>query len=142
MSRRRCTLAVLALVLLAAPALAAEPPAAEPTAADPSLFADGGLFTPAPQPAAPPCHACATGFTTSPGGGAPSHWGYGGDCSSAQSNLRSQLLSATTAFCFDIDPDTIGRCSFSVVNTCTCYYQGGQYVVEGYANFGCWIYIC
>ena len=141
MSPCRCALAVLALVLAAvAPAVAAEPPAADPPAADSSLFKDGALFTPAPKPAAPECHFCGTGFTTSPGGGAPSHWGHGADCASAQSDVRSQLLAYVNADCQNYG--TAGRCSFQVVYTCSCYYQGGQWVVDAYANYGCWVYYC
>ncbi len=131
MSVCRLGFAAVALCLVAvAPAFAA----------DPSLFTEVPQWTPAPKPAAPPCHHCGTGFTTSPGGGAASHWGHGADCAAAQSDVRSQLLAYVNADCQNYG--TAGRCSFQVVYTCSCYYQGGQWVVDAYANYGCWIYYC
>lgn len=140
MSPCRCTLAVLALVLAAvAPAVAADPPAADPPAADSSLFKDGALFTPAPTPAAPPCHYCGTGFTTSPGGGAASHWGFGADCTAAQNDVRAQLLAYVNDDCQNYG--TAGRCSFQMVVT-WCGWNGSQYQADAYANYGCWVYYC
>ena len=106
----------------------------------PPMRACSTSATRAPKPAAPECHFCGTGFTTSPGGGAPSHWGHGADCASAQSDVRSQLLAYVNADCQNYG--TAGRCSFQVVYTCSCYYQGGQWVVDAYANYGCWVYYC
>lgn len=136
MSHCRTALVVFAL------AFAAFSPvfAAEPAAVDDPLAIELPLQTPAPKPTAPPCQACATGFTTSPGGGQASHWGHGSDCTSAQNDLRSQLLAAANAFCMDLDG--LPRCSFQVVHTVACWWNGSQYVSDGYANFGCWIYIC
>ncbi len=147
MDRRHLVLVLLAAVLaLAAPAVAQSPedgalPVAEvqPDAGAPPALAEGPLFTPAPEQKAPECHFCGGGFTTSIGG-APSHWGYGADCTSAQNDARAQLSSFVNADCQNWG--NAGRCTFQVVYTCSCYQQGGQWVVDAYANYNCWIYYC
>ncbi len=95
----------------------------------------------APEPALKAsCYGCATGYTTSPGGGQASHWGLGSSCALAQSSLTSQTRSAATAICADFDD--YGICSFGVVVTAPCWWSStyNQYVVDGYANFGCRYY--
>lgn len=147
MDRRHLVLVLLAVLLaLAAPAVAQSPegvalPVAEvePDAGAPPELGEGPLFTPAPETKAPPCHFCGGGFTTS-WGGAPSHWGHGPDCASAQADVRSQLLAFINDDCQNYG--TAGRCSFQVVYTCSCYQEGGQWVVDAYANYGCWVYFC
>jgi hypothetical protein len=151
MRATRCVLTVLALsVAIATPAFAGDQVAGDPAVVDPvavdqvssddtSPITDNPLFTPAPQPAAPPCAACFSGFTTSPGGGQASHWGFGSDCSAAQTDVRSQLLAYTTAECQSYDG--YGRCGFQLVVT-WCGWNGSQYQADAYANFSCWLSIC
>lgn len=146
MTPRRSVLAMLSVLALAAamPALAADgqqaapPPAAAADAA--ALFPDGPLFTPAPQPMAPECHFCSSTLSTSPGGGAPSHWGHGATCTDAQNDVRAQLAALVDSRCFQLGD--YGRCSFAVVFTCTCYFQDGQWVVDAYATYRCWVNYC
>lgn len=143
--RIRIAAFVLVLLALAAGPALAEDPTPAPAALDVSgaggLWpAEGPLFTPVPEQKAPPCHYCGGPFTTSPGGGAPSHTGVGGDCTAAANNLRSQLQAAANAECQNFGE--AGRCALTVVQTCSCYSSGGQVVVDGYADFACWIYWC
>ena len=96
------------------------------------------LFTPAPISLAS-CTPCIGSYTTSPGGGAASHWGMGSSCTAAQTDLTNQTRSAANAVCFDIDD--YGVCSFSVVVTAACWSPSyGTYQVDGYANFKCRIW--
>lgn len=147
MRPRRLILPALALVLLASvlPALADAPPVDTPPAeAAPAeaapLFPESPLFTPAPKPAAPECHFCSSTFTTSPGGGAPSHWGHGATCLDAQNDARAQLSAFVNDQCFSLGD--YGRCAFAVVFTCSCYQQNGQYVIDAYATYRCWVNFC
>lgn len=145
MSRNGLVLTLLlALVLAAAPpasaAVEVAPPPAEAVAGAGSPFAEGPLFTPAPKPAAPECHFCSSTLTTSPGGGAPSHWGHGADCTAAQNDVRAQLSAFVDSQCMSLGD--FGRCAFAVVYTCTCYYQNGQWVVDAYATYRCWVNYC
>lgn len=139
MSALRTPLAALALfaLTLGAPAFAATPPAkiALP-------LPDDGLQTPEPLPLAPPCSSCVSGFTSSPGGGAASHWGFGSDCTAALSDLRAQLSAYANDVCA-IEGD-YGRCAFSVIQTSSCFYSSGHgaYQIDGYTNFSCWISWC
>lgn len=118
-----------------------ETPAVPESAQQPSLF-DDALQTPAPVPMAPPCSSCVGGFTSSPGGGAASHWGFGSDCTAATSNLRSQLSNYANSVCA-VEGD-YGRCAFSVIHTSSCFYNPsyGLYQIDGYTNFSCWISWC
>lgn len=147
MNRGRFVFVALSLFALAVavPAAAAGAPAAAPPVADatetaPLLPAEGPLFTPAPKPAAPECHFCGSTMSTSPGGGAPSHWGHGADCTAAQNDVRAQLSAFVDSQCAGLGD--YGRCAFAVVFTCTCYYQEGQWVVDAYATYRCWINYC
>lgn len=92
------------------------------------------LFTPAPEVRVPICQ-CEMGHTTSLGSGYPSHAGFGGNCTAAKANLRSQLELAAMSSCeFD-------ACSVVVVHTSACYVtKTGTTGIDGYANYGCWIY--
>jgi hypothetical protein len=147
------TLAVLALAFAAGvPALADDPPPPDPVvvtdapadqaapADEPLLVPEGPLFTPAPKPMAPECHFCSSTFSTSPGGGAASHWGHGATCTDAQNDVRNQLSAYVNSICFDLGE--AGRCAFSVVYTCSCYYSGGQWVIDAYATYRCWVFYC
>lgn len=118
---------------------AAAPPAVEWADAAP-LFSEGPLFTPAPKPMAPECHFCSSTFTTSPGGGAPSHWGHGATCTDAQNDVRAQLSTHVNDICSGFGD--YGRCAFAVVFTCTCYQDNGQFVVDAYATYRCWVNYC
>lgn len=145
-------LAVLALAFAAAgPALADDPPPPDPAVvtdapadeavpADDPFLPEGPLFTPAPKPMAPECHFCSSTFSTSPGGGAASHWGHGATCTDAQNDVRNQLSAYVNAICFDLGD--AGRCAFSVVYTCSCYQSGGQWVIDAYATYRCWVFYC
>lgn len=117
-------------VVLAVPAFAGEAP----------LVAESDLFVPEVLETAA-CTACIGSYTTSPGGGAASHWGKGTSCAAAQTDLTSQTRSVATGFCLGIDD--YGTCSFTVVVTGACWWSSdyGLYVVDGYANFKCreWI---
>lgn len=146
MTPGRFVLAALSMLVVAAamPAFAgveeaAAPPAAEWAEAAP-LFDEGPLFTPAPKPMAPECHFCSSYFTTSPGGGAASHWGHGATCTDAQNDVWAQLSTHVNNICSGLGD--YGRCAFSVVYTCACYQDGGQYVIDAYANFRCWVNYC
>lgn len=149
MDRRHPVLVLVAVLFaaaLAVPALAESPAeVAAPIAAAgaageaPLPIGESPLFTPEPEEKAPECHFCGGNFTTSVGGG-PSHWGFGADCASAQADARAQLSSYVNADCQNWG--FAGRCTFQVVYTCSCYQQGGQWVVDAYANYNCWIYYC
>ncbi len=98
------------------------------------------LFNPAPVSQAT-CIACTGNYTTSPGGGAASHWGMGTSCTAAQTDLNNQTRAAANSVCYSIDD--YGVCSFSVVVTGACWSPSyGTYQVDGYANFKCrvWTY--
>ena len=143
---RRLVVSVSALlILLAAPPLLADaaPPAAPPPTdtAEAALFLpEDQLFTPAPKPAAPECHFCSSTLTTSPGGGAASHWGHGATCTDAQNDVRAQLSAFVNSQCLSLGD--YGRCAFAVVYTCACYQQNGQYVIDAYATYRCWVNYC
>jgi hypothetical protein len=152
MTPRRFVLAALSLIVAlsistaaAMPAFAAgveeaaAPPAAEWADAAP-LFDEGPLFTPVPKPMAPECHYCSSTFTTSPGGGAASHWGHGATCTDAQNDVRAQLSTFVNDLCSGLGD--YGRCAFAVVYTSACYESGGQWVIDAYANFRCWVNYC
>jgi hypothetical protein len=80
------------------------------------------------------CIECVTGYTTSPSDTA-SHWGKGSSCSAAQSDLDQKLLDAAEQFC---GPTSIGSCQLQVQVTAPCWHNGTEYVVDGYADFGCY----
>jgi hypothetical protein len=147
MTPGRFVLATLSLLVAAAamPAFAAgveeaaAPPAAGSADAAP-LFAEGPLFTPAPKPMAPVCHYCSSTLTTSPGGGAASHWGHGATCTDAENDVRAQLSAYVNTQCTELG--TAGRCGFAVVFTAACYFSNGQWIADAYANYRCWVYWC
>ncbi len=116
----------LTLALLSnAPAAFAAPAGADPLA---------DLFNPAPISMA--CTTCTGSYTTSPGGGAASHWGMGTSCTAAQTDLSNQARAVANAFCYGVDD--YGVCSFAVVVTGACWSPSyGQYQVDGYANYKC-----
>jgi hypothetical protein len=105
-----------------------------------SLFAEDPLFTPAPKPMAPVCHTCSSTISTSPGGGNPSHTGYGATCEQAQNDVRAQLSAVADTYCYQIGD--YGRCAFSVVFTCLCRPDGGQWASDAYATYRCWANYC
>lgn len=128
-------------------AVAAEPPSepatptAPATAAEPApIDFESGLFTPAPEPA-DPCHRCMGLLrSTSPGGGAASHWGFGSSCSIALQDVTNQLWSAAADIC--VDDGALGACSLTVVQTAPCWWNGSQWVIDAYATFKCMQYLC
>lgn len=127
-------LCALGLTLLALSPASAEEAAPRATST-PSLEE---LFTPTPQPVSA-CFGCGSVvYTTSPGGGAPSHWGKGTSCANAQSDLTTQTRTAANAICA-LESDGLGACRSTVVVTTSCWWSPayGLYVVDGYANFGC-----
>jgi hypothetical protein len=144
-SGRLALVSTLLLSLSAAsPALAggegaAPPPAAPAVEATPAPF-QSPLLTPEPLPMAPPCHFCSSTLTTSPGGGAASHWGHGATCTEAKNDVTSQLSSFVNADCTNYG--TAGRCAFAVVYTSDCYAQNSVVVVDAYATYRCWVYYC
>ena len=123
----------IAALLAAGVAYSAEPVATVPAAPTDSLDA---LLNPAPTELAI-CTACVGPYTTSPGSGQASHWGFGGSCSDALTDLTNQTRAAARAYCLDLDD--YGTCSFSVVTTAPCWWNSGYglYQVDGYANFKC-----
>lgn len=98
-----------------------------------------------PEPVERGCYLCAGAIrTTSPGGGAASHWGMGASCTAAQAHLENQLNLAALDFCNGHQGAGAGFCNVVVVVTAACYWspQFQTYVVEGYANFKCQYFIC
>lgn len=124
MMRKMFPLACLVALLTVPAAFAAEGGALE-----------SDLFAPEPLQTAV-CTACGGNYTTSPGGGAASHWGMGSSCSTAQSDLTTQTRAAATSFCLS-NIDDYPSCSLTVVVTAACYWNGSMYQVDGYANFKC-----
>lgn len=123
----------LVLALAAATAFAAEP-----ATTSPSFMA---LETPAPLELLPPgeCrYRCMGNFTTSPGGGQPSHWGMDSDCNVANTILLNELSAAADAGCWALGHD--GACVVTPVITTTCTNSNHQ--ADGYANYKCSFEIC
>ena len=146
MTPGRLVLISLCLVLAAgAPALAAGQPAvaAPPAGAAETgspLPDEGPLFTPAPKLMAPECHFCSSTYSTSPGGGAASHWGHGATCTDARNDVWAQLSAYVDGYCAGVGD--FGRCAFQVVYTSDCYAQNNVVVVDAYATFRCWTNYC
>jgi hypothetical protein len=108
---------------------------AAPTCSD----ALGALFTPAPISQAS-CIACSGSYTTSAGGGAASHWGFGSTCSAALTDLTNQTKAAANNYCL-ANVDDYLSCNFAVVITGGCAWTGSQYRYDGYANFSCKVWV-
>lgn len=138
-SRHLLALALLSWMVLV-PATAAEMAPDTPLAVEAPLLFEEPLFTPAPKPMAPECHFCSSTLTTSPGGGAASHWGFGASCTAAESDATAQLSAYVNSVCSELGE--AGRCGFQVVYTAACYYQNDQWIVDAYANYKCWVYYC
>lgn len=119
--------AVLALTLLltsfSIPALAAS--AAEAPLAE----LDEQLFTPDPD-AKGTCISCVGSYSTAV------NWGMGATCAAAFQDLENHVLPEAHDFCRTTIGGLTRACDFELVGT--CYYSGGQYVVDGYGAFGCW----
>lgn len=126
---RRLVVALAFVTLLGSPAafsaVAASPP-------------DSDLFAPEPIQTAV-CTSCVGTYTTSPGGGAASHWGMGTSCTAAQSDLTAQTRAAANSYCLSY-VDDYPSCSLTVVVTAACFWNGSTYQVDGYANFKCRIW--
>lgn len=104
-------------------------------AADASIetpAADEGqqLFTPQPVEMGE-CITCVGSYATS------IDWGTGSNCDEARQNLDSQLRSTALNDCRSFGART--SCDFQVTVTAQCSFdcQGGYYVVDGYATYGC-----
>ena len=132
-----CTGALLVFATLISPAAWSETSTAPVPASDLEL---AELFTPEPTPTAG-CWGCGGSYTTSPGGGAASHWGFGNSCTEALNDLTSQTRAAANAFCLAYEDG--GTCNFRVVQTAACWWSAsyGKYVVDGYANFSCRVWV-
>lgn len=123
--RKLLALAVLVTSLVGPGALAG---------ADTPTGPGGDLFTPEPIETAV-CWSCAGSYTTSPGGGAASHWGMGSSCSAAQTDFNSQTGSAANQVCWGEGAEY--ACAISRVVTAACFWNGSMYQIDGYANFKC-----
>lgn len=110
--------------LLAVSAFAAETP--------PGVASD--LFVPEVLETAV-CWSCSGNYTTSPGGGAASHWGKGSSCTAATTDFNNQTFSAATTSCYGQGAEY--ACSVSRVVTAACFWNGSMYQVDGYTNFKC-----
>jgi hypothetical protein len=123
---RYLLLSTALVVCLAVPAFAGE--------STPVLESD--LFAPEALQTAS-CWSCVGGNTTSPGGGAASHWGLGSSCTDAQASLTTQTRTAALNDCWNRGAENL--CGFTVVVTAACWWNSGygQYVVDGYANYSC-----
>jgi len=66
--------------------------------------------------------------------------GSGSSCTSAQSNLNSQLQSIANQKCQSQQDD--GACNLQVHNTTSCTLVSGTYRIQGYATFSCADFVC
>jgi hypothetical protein len=125
---RKMVLSAALVLFVVLPAFASEAP--------PEL--DSQLFVPETLETAV-CWSCSGTYTTSPGGGAASHWGKGSSCTAATSDFNTQTFNAANFVCYGFDAEY--ACSVSRVVTAACFWNGSMYQVDGYANFKCryWI---
>ncbi|MDX1997612.1 MAG: hypothetical protein SF066_07810 [Thermoanaerobaculia bacterium] len=116
------------LVVFAVPAFAGDAP----------LVAESDLFVPEVLETAA-CWSCSGNYTTSPGGGAASHWGKGSSCTAATNDFNNQTFTAATTSCYGLGAEY--ACSVSRVVTAACFWNGSMYQVDGYANYRCRFWI-
>lgn len=125
--------AVAVLALVPSIGVTAEPPAPDAVQVDP-MPVESDLFTPEAESKIP---ECGEGYTTSPGGGAASAWGFGGTCNTSYDDLVAKVTTQANNNCVGIGHEI--ACNIQVVVTAPCWYSSGygQYVTDGYANHGC-----
>lgn len=89
------------------------------------------------------CERCLGFYSTSPGGGAASAWGFGATCAAAQADLAAQLQTQGDNKCSSLGYWD-GACMLNVQVTAPCWWNAsyGSYQVDGYATHKCTQYIC